>query len=123
MSSSHFSDRMFTISRLHMCCIVQKISHRFCNISARCWVQRSLHLIHFNTSGMAEGWHRYVHVVSFNTNMHGTRCHVTRVCYEPRLNIVPKVQLQSGGVHSRLLRQVYAAKFTRVQTCSIFTFK
>lgn len=121
--SSCFSDRMFAVSGLHLRCIVQKISHRFCGISTGCRVQRSVHLVHPDTAGVARGRHRHVHVVPSDTDVHGTGRHVTRVGHEPRLDTVPKVQLQSGGVCSGLLRQVHAAEFTGVQTRSVFTFK
>lgn len=114
---------MFAVSRLYVRCIVQKVSRRLRDIGAVRWLQRSLHLVCFDTSGVARVWHRHLHVVPLDTNLHGTRRHVTRVGHESRFNTVPKIWFQGGRIRSRLLRQVYAAKFARMQARSVSTFK
>lgn len=121
--SSRFSGRMLAVSGLYVRRAVQKVGRRFRDTGTGRRLQRGLHLVHFDTPGVAKRRHRHVYAVPLDTDLHGPRRHVTRVGHESRVNIVPKVRLQGGGVCSGLLRQVHAAEFARVSTCSVLTFK
>lgn len=74
-----FSDRMSAISGFHVRRVVQKVGRRFRDIGTLRKLQRVLHLVHPDASGVAEVGHRHIHVVSSDANLYGTGCYATRV--------------------------------------------
>lgn len=100
---------MFAVSGLYVRCVVQEARYRLRDIGAVCKLQRGLHLVFPDAAGVAKVRHRHVHVVPPDTNLSGTRRHVTRVGHESRVDIISEVRLQGAGIRSGFLRQVHAA--------------